>query len=40
MDEPDGEELAIEVTISNAELFDLPEVDPDEFEEIFDWFLS
>ncbi len=40
VDEPDSIDLEHELTISNPERFDLPEVDPDEFDEIYGWFLS
>jgi hypothetical protein len=40
---PDEEsigDLAGEIALSRPELFCLPEVEPDEFEAVFDWFLS
>jgi len=39
-DEAYAADLALEITISHPELFRLPEVGPDEFEAVFDVFLS
>ncbi len=39
-DEETISDLAGEITLSHPELFCLPEVEPDEFEVVFDWFLS
>ncbi len=39
-DEESISDLAGEITLSRPELFYLPEVEPDEFEAVFDWFLS
>ncbi len=40
VDEPDSIDLDSEATISHPERFDLPEVEPEEFDEIYGWFLS
>ncbi len=40
VDEPDSIDLETEVKISDPEICDLPEVEPDEFDEIYGWFLS
>jgi hypothetical protein len=39
-DEETISDMADEITISHPELFNLPQVGPDEFEVVFDWFLS
>jgi hypothetical protein len=39
-DEESISDLAGDITLSRPELFYLPEVEPDEFEAVFDWFLS
>jgi hypothetical protein len=39
-DEESISDLAGEITLGRPELFYLPEVEPDEFEAVFDWFLA
>jgi hypothetical protein len=39
-DEETISDLAGEIIISQPEMFNLPQVGPDEFEAVFDWFLA